>query len=62
MHNRHAGAGTSALSLAHGRFDHVAHATSWQMWLNRHRNTLAASAAGGLAAAGLAWALGKRPG
>ena len=60
MRGRHAGAGTSALSPAHRRFDGAARATSRQMWLNRHRNTLATSAAGGLGAAGLAWALGKR--
>jgi hypothetical protein len=45
---------------AHGRFDDMAVATSWQMWLNRHRAAIGASAAGGLATAGLAWMLGRR--
>ena len=44
---------------AHGRFDAVAHDSSWQMALNRNRAGLGAAAAG-LAAAGLAWALRRR--
>ncbi len=45
---------------AHGRFDDVAHPTSTQMWLNRHRNTIAASVATLAATAGLGFMLSRR--
>jgi hypothetical protein len=42
---------------AHGRFDDVAHDSSTQMWLNRHRGAIAASLAVAAAGAGLGFML-----
>ncbi len=44
---------------AHGDFDDRAHSRSLQLWASQHHGLLAA-VGGGLAAAGAAWAFGRR--